>query len=84
VARSHTPTGGNAHLLSVGSVEGAHAVHGTEMFGIVGQTRPDASDEQIGRDTFVRDTVLALAEGNINVMWDAVTAEPTTKGGSGR
>ncbi|MBT2500046.1 carboxylesterase/lipase family protein [Agromyces sp. ISL-38] len=79
-ALAHAAAGGNAHLLSVGSVEGAHAVHGTEMFGIVGQERPDASDEQIVRDTFVRDTVLALAEGNINDMWDAVTAEPTTKG----
>jgi para-nitrobenzyl esterase len=79
-ALAHAAAGGTAHLLSVGSVEGAHAVHGTEMYGIVGQTRPGASDEQIVRDTFVRDTVLALAEGNINNMWDAVTAEPTTKG----
>ncbi|MEV6635457.1 carboxylesterase family protein [Actinoplanes sp. NPDC051470] len=79
-ALAHAAAGGNAHLLSVGSVEGAHAVHGTEMFGIVGQERLDASDEQIVRDTFVRDTVLALAEGNINDMWDAVAAEPTTKG----
>ncbi|MEO7017711.1 MAG: carboxylesterase family protein [Leifsonia sp.] len=79
-ALAHAAAGGNAHLLSVGSAEGAHAVHGSEMFGIVGQERPDASDEQIARDTFVRDTVLALAEGNINTMWEAVTAEPTTKG----
>ena len=79
-ALAHAAAGGNAHLLSVGSVEGAHAVHGTEMYGIVGQERPDASDEQIVRDTFVRDTVLALGEGNMNDMWDAVTTKPTTKG----
>lgn len=79
-ALAHAAAGGNAHLLAVGPVEGAHAVHGTEMYGIVGQQRPDASDKQIVRDTRVRDTVLALAEGKINNMWDAVTAEPTTKG----
>jgi para-nitrobenzyl esterase len=79
-ALAHAAAGGNAHLLSVGSVEGAHAVHGSEMFGIVGQERPNAGDEQILRDTFVRDALLALAEGNINTMWEAVTTEPTTKG----
>ncbi|MFE9813295.1 carboxylesterase family protein [Streptomyces sp. NPDC005548] len=79
-ALAHAAAGGNAHLLCVGSVEGAHAVHGSEMYGIVGQERPDASDEQIVRDTFVRDAVLTLAEGKINDMWEAVTAEPTTQG----
>ncbi|MFG2725440.1 carboxylesterase family protein [Streptomyces canus] len=79
-ALAHAAAGGNAHLLCVGSVEGAHAVHGSEMYGIVGQERPDASDDQIVRDAFVRDTVLTLAEGKINDMWDAVTAEPTTQG----
>ena len=79
-ALAHAAAGGNAHLLSVGPVDGAHAVHGTEMYGIVGQTRPDASDDQIIRDTFVRDAVLALAEGTLDSMWEAVMAEPTTKG----
>jgi para-nitrobenzyl esterase len=79
-ALAHAAAGGNAHLLSVGSVEGAHAVHGSEMYGIVGQTNPTASQEQIVRDTFVRDAVLALAEGNTGALWDAVTTEPTTKG----
>lgn len=79
-ALAHAAAGGNAHLLSVGPVEGAHAVHGTEMHGIVGQERPEASEEQIVRDTFVRDAVLALGEGSIKHMWEAVTAEPTTQG----
>lgn len=79
-ALAHAAAGGNAHLLSVGAVEGAHAVHGTEMYGIVGQERPGASEEQIVRDTFVRDTVLALAEGKIDDMWAAVTTEPISHG----
>jgi len=79
-ALAHAAAGGNAHLLSVGPVDGAHAVHGTEMYGIVGQERQGASQEQIVRDTLVRDTVLALAEGSIDGRWDAVTAKPTTKG----
>lgn len=79
-ALTHAAAGGNAFLLSVGSVEGAHAVHGTEMYGIVGQERPGASEQQIARDTYVRDTLLNFAEGNIDRLWTAVTTEPTTKG----
>lgn len=79
-ALAHAAAGGNAHLLSVGPVEGAHAVHGTEMFGIVGQERPGASEEQISRDRFVRDTLLDFAEGNRDRLWTAVSSEPTTKG----
>ena len=67
-------------LLSVGPVEGAHAVHGTEMYGIVGQTRPGSSGEQIVRDTFVRDALLALASGDTDALWEPVTAVPTTEG----
>lgn len=55
-------------------------MHGTEMYGIVGQQRPDQSAEQATRDTFVRDTLLTLAEGNTNSLWDAVTTQPTTRG----
>lgn len=79
-ALAHAAAGGSAHLLSVGSVEGAHAVHGTEMYGIVGQMRPGASDEQVLRDTFVRDAVLALASGKTDQLWEPVTVTPTTKG----
>ena len=79
-ALAHAAAGGNAHLLSIGPVEGAHAVHGTEMYGIVGQERPDRSAEQAVRDTIVRDTLLDLAEGKSDCLWEAVTTEPTTKG----
>jgi para-nitrobenzyl esterase len=79
-ALAHAAAGGNAHLLSVGPVEGAPAVHGTEMYGIVGQTRPDATDEQVNRDTFVRDALLTLASGRADELWTAVSDEPTTKG----
>lgn len=78
-ALAHAAAGGNAHLLCVGPVDGTPAVHGTEMYGIVGQTSPGANGEQIVRDAFVRDAVLTLAEGIIDTMWPAVTAEPTTK-----
>lgn len=79
-ALAHATAGGNAHLLSVGSAKGAHAVHGTEMYGIVGQTCPGASEEQIIRDTFVRDTLLNFAEGNRNRLWPEVTTTPVTLG----
>lgn len=79
-ALAHAAAGGTAYRLSIGSAEGAHAVHGTEMYGIVGQQRPDQSEEQATRDTFVRDTLLALAEGNTDSLWDAVTTQPTTHG----
>jgi para-nitrobenzyl esterase len=79
-ALAHAAAGGNAHLLCVGAVEGSRAVHGTEMYGIVGQKSPGASEEQVVRDTFVRDAVLTLAEGKADQLWDRVTTVPTTKG----
>lgn len=62
-ALAHAAAGGGAHLLAASPLEGAHAVHGTEMYGIVGHMRRGASDEQIARDTFLRDALLALASG---------------------
>ncbi|MCZ4499145.1 MAG: carboxylesterase/lipase family protein [Marmoricola sp.] len=79
-ALAHAAAGGNAHLLSVGPVEGAPAVHGTEMYGIVGQTQPGASNEQITRDTFVRDALLTLASGRTDELWASVSEKPVTKG----
>jgi len=68
-AVAHAKAGGNAYLLAVGPVKGADvAVHGTEMYGIVGQTAPDAEQEQIARDTIVRDAVLDLAEGKMSTL----------------
>lgn len=79
-ALAHAAAGGTAHLLSIGPVEGAEAVHGTEMYGIVGQVRPGASKEQVLRDTLVRDALLTLASDNTDQLWAPVTTEPTTKG----
>lgn len=79
-ALAHAAAGGNAHLLTVGPVEGAPAVHGTEMYGIVGQQRPGRGDEQASRDAFVRDTLLDFAAGDQDRLWKAVTTEPTSHG----
>lgn len=67
-------------MLTVGPVESAPAVHGTEMYGIVGQQRPGQSNEQAIRDTFVRDALLDFAAGNHDRLWSAVTTEPTSHG----
>jgi para-nitrobenzyl esterase len=79
-ALAHASAGGNAYLLTVGPVEGAPAVHGTEMYGIVGQQRPGQSEEQAKRDSFVRDALLDFAAGNQDRLWKAVTREPTSHG----
>ncbi len=79
-ALAHAAAGGRAHLLAIGPLDGAEAVHGTEMYGIVGQQRPGASDEVLARDTAVRDALLALATGKTEELWEPVTSEPTTKG----
>jgi para-nitrobenzyl esterase len=79
-ALAHAAAGGNARLLAVGPVAGAPAVHGTEMYGIVGQQRPGHSDEQAGRDTFVRDALLDFAAGNHDRLWKALTTEPISHG----
>jgi para-nitrobenzyl esterase len=79
-ALAHAAAGGNAHLLSVGPVAGAPAVHGTEMYGIVGQQRPGHSDEQARRDTFVRDALLDFAAGSHDRLWNPVSTEPTSHG----
>ncbi len=79
-ALTHAAAGGNAHLLTVGPVEGAPAVHGTEMYGIVGQQRPGRTDEQAIRDTFVRDALLDFAACKHDRLWKPVTTEPISHG----
>ncbi|MCL9824956.1 carboxylesterase family protein [Ralstonia solanacearum] len=79
-ALAHAAAGGSAHLLTVGPVEGAPAVHGTEMYGIVGQQRPGGSDEQASRDTFVRDALLHFAAGDHDRLWKAVTTQSLSHG----
>ncbi|CAN9210623.1 unnamed protein product [Alternaria alternata] len=79
-ALAHAAVGGNARLLTVGPVEGAPAVHGTEMYGIVGQQRPDCGDQQVTRDVFVRDALLDFAEGNHDRLWETVKNDPISQG----
>lgn len=79
-AIAHANAGGKSYLLCVGPVEGVPAVHGTEMYGIVGQQNPNASEEQIIRDNFVRDALINLATGNLNQLWKPVTTELNVKG----
>lgn len=79
-ALAHAAAGGTTHRLVIGPAEGAPAVHGTEMYGIVGQERPGATREQIVRDTFVRDTLLAVAAGDADALWTPVTEAPTAMG----
>lgn len=79
-ALAHAAAGGSAHLLTVGPAEGAPAVHGTEMYGIVGRQRPEHTGEQAIRDTFVRDALLDFAAGRHERLWNAVSKEPTSHG----
>ncbi|MGT2784026.1 carboxylesterase family protein [Streptococcus merionis] len=82
-AIAHANAGGKAYLMAIGPVEGAeYAVHGTEMYGIVGQTSPNASEEQKIRDTQVRDAILDLAEGK-DLPWPTVTKEKLYVNGVG-
>jgi para-nitrobenzyl esterase len=75
----HAAAGGNAHLLLIGPAEGAPAVHGTEMYALVGQEKPGRSPEQAERDTRVRDIVLDFVTGEQTRLWPAVTDRPTAE-----
>ncbi|GGQ35723.1 hypothetical protein [Streptosporangium pseudovulgare] len=75
-ALAHAAAGGNAHLLMIGPAEGAPAVHGTEMYALVGQEQPGRSAEQAERDTRIRDIVLDFATGEQSRLWPAVTDRP--------
>ncbi|MFJ8795748.1 carboxylesterase family protein [Streptomyces sp. NPDC102462] len=77
-ALAHAAAGGNAHLLVIGPAEGAPAVHGTEMYALVGQEQPGRSVEQAERDTRIRDIVLDFAAGERTRLWPAVTDRPTS------
>jgi para-nitrobenzyl esterase len=75
-ALAHAAAGGNAHLLMIGPAEGAPAVHGTEMYALVGQEQPGRSAGQAERDTRIRDIVLDFATGEQSRLWPAVTDRP--------
>lgn len=72
---AHAKAGGRAYQLHIGPAEGAPAVHGTEMYGIVGKIKPDASQEQIERDRFVSQTLLNFVTGHFENLWQPVTDE---------
>ncbi|MGH3421466.1 MAG: hypothetical protein ACRDOD_17980, partial [Streptosporangiaceae bacterium] len=67
------------HLLMIGPAEGAPAVHGTEMYALVGQEQPGRSADQAERDTRVRDLVLDFVTGEQARLWPAVTDRPTSE-----
>lgn len=72
--QSHAKAGGRAYQLSVGPVEGSPAYHGTDMYGIVGQVAPNASQEQITRDSFITRALIDFATGNYDKLWSPVKA----------
>ncbi|WP_410611239.1 carboxylesterase family protein [Amycolatopsis sp. lyj-109] len=78
-ALAHAAAGGNAHLLLIGPAEGAPAVHGTEMYALVGQDQPGRSADQAERDTRIRDIVLDFATSEQTRLWAAVTDRPTAE-----
>ncbi|MFI6743168.1 carboxylesterase family protein [Nonomuraea sp. NPDC050451] len=77
-ALAHAAAGGNAHLLLIGPSQGAPAVHGTEMYALVGQEQPGRSAEQAERDTRIRDIVLDFATGERTRLWPPVITRPTS------
>lgn len=79
-ALAHAAAGGNAHLLAIGPAAGAPAVHGTEMYALVGQEHPGRSADQAERDRRIRDIVLNFATGEQTRLWPAVTDRPTAEG----
>jgi para-nitrobenzyl esterase len=60
----------------IGPAEGAPAVHGTEMYALVGQEKPGRTPEQAERDTRIRDIVLDFVTGRQGRMWPAVADQP--------
>lgn len=71
-AHDHAQAGGRVYQLSVGPVEGSPAYHGTDMYGIVGQTAPNASQEQLDRDKFISQTLLDFATNHTEKLWSPV------------
>jgi para-nitrobenzyl esterase len=79
-ALAHAAAGGNAHLMLIGPAAGAPAVHGSEMYALVGQEQPGRSTDQAERDARIRDIVLDFATGEQARLWPAVTDLPTAEG----
>jgi para-nitrobenzyl esterase len=75
-ALAHAAAGGNAHLLTIGPAEGAPAVHGTEMYALVGQEQPGRSPEQAERDARITGMLLDFATGDHTRLWPTVSGRP--------
>jgi len=74
-AHDHAQAGGRVYQLSVGPAAGSPAYHGTDMYGIVGQDAPDASQEQLDRDHFISQALLNFATGQYEKLWSPVKAD---------
>ncbi|MFD1456334.1 carboxylesterase family protein [Levilactobacillus lanxiensis] len=74
-AHDHAQAGGRVYQLSVGPAEGSPAYHGTDMYGIVGQAAPDASQEQLDRDNFISQMLLSFATDHPEKLWSPVKAD---------
>lgn len=79
-ALAHAAAGGNTHLLLIGPVEGVPAVHGSEMYALVGQEQPGRNPDQAERDTRIRDIVLDFVTGEWNGLWPAVINSSSAEG----
>lgn len=77
-ALAHAAAGGSARLLLIGPAEGAPAVHGTEMYALVGQAQPGCSADQTERDTRIRDVLLDFVTGEHSRLWPAVADLPAS------
>lgn len=69
---AHAQAGGLAFQLNIGSAENALAVHGTELYGIIGKEEPKASSEQHYRDEFVTQAVIDFSSGHYDRLWEPV------------
>ena len=74
-AHDHAQAGGRVYQLSVGPAEGSPAYHGTDMYGIVGQAAPDASQEQLARDNFISQALLNFATNQYEKLWSPTKAD---------
>ncbi|WFU79244.1 carboxylesterase family protein [Bradyrhizobium sp. CIAT3101] len=77
-ALSHAAAGGNALLLMIGPADGAPAVHGTELYALVGQEEPNQSPDQASRDHRIRNVVLDFATSNNAGLWSPVSNRPVS------
>lgn len=78
-AQLHAQKGGRSYLLSVGPADNAPAVHGTDMYAIVGQRQPNASQDQIKRDTTETNIVLDFACQNYDKLWQPISDKLVVK-----